>query len=189
MPFERVLSREVMLCASTKEPGMEEVDSPRPCDGLSEVARVVGVGGSGEERIELGFMDDAASESPRAGRSGNRESEGACADGCPSLRRGSSKGLIPDCGDSADTGDFETVLSSPCSPSSASIGDTRFGDLFSLPKSVLELDFLVFGTSCSLKPSPLPSVNELVSSVCIFGRSGLSCAPPTAGEADEAGVF
>lgn len=154
-----------MLCASTNELGIEDVDSPRPCDGLSDVANVVGVGGSGEERIELGFSEDAASESPRAGLSGNLASEGACAEGCPSFRLGSSNGLIPDCGDSADTGDAVIVLSSSLRFPSASIGDTRLGDLFSLPKSVLELDFFVFGTSCSLKPSPRPSVNELVSIV------------------------
>ena len=182
-----------MLCASTNELGMEDALSWRPCDGLcdglSEVARVVGVGGSGDERIELGFIEDAASESPRAGLSGNLDREGACAEGWPSFRLGSSNGFTPDCGDSADTGDFVTVLSNSRSLSSASIGDTRLGDLFSLPKSLLELDFFVLGTSCSLKPSPRPSVNELVSSVDILGRSGLSCAPPIAGEADEAGVL
>lgn len=98
---------------------MEEADSWRPCDGLREVATVVGVGGSGEDRTELGFREDAASESPRAGLSGNFETAGACAEGgCPSFRLGSSNGLIPDCGDSAETGDAVTVLSSTLSLSS-----------------------------------------------------------------------
>jgi hypothetical protein len=56
---------------------MEEADSWRPCDGFRDVATVVGVGGSGEDRIELGFKEDVASESPRAGLSGNLETAGA----------------------------------------------------------------------------------------------------------------
>jgi hypothetical protein len=114
---------------------------------LSEVARVVGVGGSGDERIEFGFIEDAASESPRAGLSGNLDSEAAWAEGWPSFRLGSSNGFTPDCGDSAETGDLVRVLSNSRLLSSASIGDTRLGDLFSLPKSVRELDFLSLGTS------------------------------------------
>jgi hypothetical protein len=96
---------------------------------------------------------------------------------------------MPDCGDSAETGDAVTVLSSACSLSSWSIGDTKLGDLFSLPNSLLELLFFALGTSCNLKPSLRPRVKELVSKVCGFGRSGLSCAPPIAGEAEEAGVL
>ena len=126
---------------------MEDDDSWRPCEGLREVARVVGVGGSGEDLIELGLIEDAASESPRAGRSGNLDSEGACAEGCPSFRLGSSNGLMPDCGDSADTGDSVTVLSSSFALSSTSIGETSPGDLFSLLKSLRDPDFFVFGTS------------------------------------------
>jgi hypothetical protein len=95
---------------------------------------------------------------------------------------------MPDCGDSAETGDAVTVLSSSFSLSSLSIGDTKLGDLFSLFNSPLELVFFVLGTSCSLKPSPRERVKELVSKVCGFGRSGLSCAPPIAGEAELAGV-
>jgi hypothetical protein len=95
-PFERALSRDTILCASINELGMEDADSWRPCDGLSDVATVVGVGGSGDERMELCFIEDAASESPRAGLSWNLGSEGACAEGCPSFRLGSSNGLIPD---------------------------------------------------------------------------------------------
>ena len=75
--LERLLSRDIVLWASTNEPGTEEADSWRPCDGFRDVALVVGVGGSGEERIELGFKEDAASESPRAGLSGNLDSAGA----------------------------------------------------------------------------------------------------------------
>lgn len=76
-PIDRLSLREIVLCASANEPGIEEADSWRPCEGCSEVATVVGVGGSGEERIELGFSEDAASESPRAGLSGNLETAGA----------------------------------------------------------------------------------------------------------------
>ena len=143
----RPLSREIMLCASTNELCTEDALSLRPCDGLSEVARVVGVGGSGDERIEFGFIEDAASESPRAGLSGNLDNEEACAEGWPSFRLGSSNGFTPDCGDSADTGDLERVLSNSRLLSSASIGDTRLGDLFSLPKSLRELDLFALGTS------------------------------------------
>jgi hypothetical protein len=110
IPFDRLLSRDMMLCESTNELGMDDALSWRPCDGLSDVARVVGVGGSGDERIELGFSEDAARESPRAGLSGNLDREGACAEGCPSFRLGSSNGFTPDCGDSADTGDLVRVL-------------------------------------------------------------------------------
>lgn len=189
MPLDRLLSREIVLCASTKEPGTEDADSWRPWDGLVDVAAVVGVGGSGEERRELGLSEEAASESPRAGLSGNFDGAGAWAEGWPSLRLGSSNGLIPDCGDSADTGDADIVLSNLLSLSSGSIGETRLGDLFSFPESLFEPDFFVFGTSWSLKPSPRPRVNELVSIVCGLGRSGLSWAPPTAGDAEDKGVL
>ena len=75
--FDRLLSRANAVWASTKELGIEEADSWRPCDGFRDVVTVVGVGGSGEDRIELGFREDAASESPRAGLSGNLAAAGA----------------------------------------------------------------------------------------------------------------
>ena len=82
----------------------------------------------------------AASESPRAGLSGNFGGAGAGPEGGASRLRGSSNGLTPECGESADTGEAESARSA----FSPSTGDTITGDLFSL----LELLPVANGVEC-----------------------------------------
>lgn len=182
----RLLSREILPCASVKGDGIDAIDAadgPRICDEccacrLEEADVEVAVGVVG-----MFFTAVRLSESPRSGKPLSMVVAGA--DTSPNieacLRRGSSNGFTSEV-DSRETGDIGR-LDLTCFEVS-STGDTMIGELAPALEPVRDLCFAELGTSWSLKPScelrALESVTRGGIFAFVFARS---CELATTGEA------
>lgn len=152
----RLSSRDMLLCASVAEDGIDEVEGALVwvadlCDGKS--ARV-NVAAGVEGLVSAGFVCAACrlSESPRSGSPRSADLGGiGVSPGCAAcLRRGSSKGLTSrfDPWEADDDDRFNVPFLFGSSPD-----DVTMGEIGSGREPARDLCFAETGTSCSLKPS------------------------------------
>lgn len=172
--LERLLSRDIVLCASTNDAGFDETELLRSCDAVI----VVGVWTSG---VTFPFRAPGVRESPRTGLSACFGGTAAVIEPLTSLRFGSSNGLTPELREPADRGDCSKVFPNRASVRVVSIGE--IGDFASVFELLLDAARFDFGTSCNLKPSVGLDFCELASNCCGFRRSLFSCISPIAGDA------
>ena len=149
--LERLVSRDMVLCASTNEPGTDEVDTSLLCDDCAWAALLVGVGGSGVDCLDLAAA--ALRESPRSGRprSACRGGTGVLPGIGASLRLGSSNGLIPEFCEATEIG--ETGLLGSLSLLLRSAGETTAGNRLSDREFFRESARFEVGTSPRRNPS------------------------------------